>query len=59
MSFVFGPSSPVFAFTKDLLLILGLSFMAVGITQIIYSMIRIRQLEGKLRLKSIAAIKRE
>lgn len=59
MSFVFGPSSPAFAFTKDLLLILGLSFMAVGISQMIYCLIRIRQLEGKLRLKSIATIKRE
>jgi hypothetical protein len=48
MSLVFDPGVfPAFTFTKDLLLILGLTFMAMGITQMIYCLIRIRQPEGE------------
>jgi len=50
MSFVFDPGFfPAFA-SKDLLLWMGLTFMAIGISQMLYCYIRIRQLNGKLRL---------
>jgi|GEM_PF-3724496 hypothetical protein len=47
MSFVFESGFfPAFSFSKDLLLILGLTFMAIGISQMLYCYIRIRQLNG-------------
>ena len=41
---------PAFA-SKDLLLIMGLTFWAYGLAQMTYCYIRIRQLNGKLSSK--------
>jgi len=43
MSFVFDPGFfPAFA-SKDLLLIMGLTFMAMGISQMAYCLLRMKQ----------------
>jgi len=42
---------PAFSFSKELLLILSLTLMAIGISQMLYCYIRIRQLNGKLSSK--------
>jgi hypothetical protein len=44
MSFVFDPCFfPAFSFGKDLLLIMGLTFMAMGISQMAYCLLRMKQ----------------
>ena len=50
MSFVFDPGFlPAFAFNKDILLYIGLTFMAYGITQMVYCGIKLHKLRS-LRL---------
>ena len=58
MSFVFDPGSiPPFAFGKDWMLYLGITFIVYGVTRMAYCLIRIKQLEGKISIRRLFGIK--